>query len=244
MRQRKEEGLKSSESIVDKVRKLLALADQNANGNEHERNVAMRFALELLAKHNLTVAQVQGPSLGIQIEEMGANFKLDPWIRYVLSAACKLYYTRYYISSYFDWVTYCRKKVPVFVGTTENLEVTIEMAHRLIYSIRIESNRLYRTEYERRSFRLGAAIKVCQRATDLVAAEKQHSNESSGTSLTLVRNRLERANEEWMRKKNLGTFKSRAVYYDPEAYDDGTAYGDQVQLGAAGKKVRRLTATR
>jgi hypothetical protein len=92
--------LKTNEPVVDKIRKLLALADGNANCNEHERDVAMRFAMDLLAKHNLTVAQVQGASLDIHIEEIEANFRLDPWIRYVLSAACKLYYTQYYISSH------------------------------------------------------------------------------------------------------------------------------------------------
>jgi hypothetical protein len=133
--------------------------------------------------------------------------------------------------------------MPVFVGAAENIAVTIEMAHCLISSIRTESNRLYRTDYERRSFRLGAAIMVSQRASELVAEEKQSCAGSTGTSLTLVRNQLERANEEWMGKKNLGTFKSRAVYYDLEAYEDGTAYGGQVQLRKDAKKLWRLITT-
>lgn len=229
------------ESIVEKIRKLLALADGNANSNEHEREVAMRFALDLLAKHNLTVAQVDGQSLDIQIEEFTADFKLDPWVRSVLHAACTLYYTRFYISSYYDWWAETRKKVPVFVGTAENIEVTVEMAHRLMHSIRLESNRMYRTDYERRSFRLGAAYAVFKRAEDMVDAERQCSAASSGTTLTVVRNQLERANEEWMEKKNLGTYRSRATYFDPDAYDDGTVYGGTVQLGTDGKKLRRLT---
>ena len=34
--------------IVDKIRKLLALADSNRNSHEHERNVAMQAAMDFL----------------------------------------------------------------------------------------------------------------------------------------------------------------------------------------------------
>jgi hypothetical protein len=42
-------------AVVDKVRKLLALA--SGNQNEHERDRAMEAAMELLAGHNLSLAK-------------------------------------------------------------------------------------------------------------------------------------------------------------------------------------------
>jgi Protein of unknown function (DUF2786) len=76
-------------SIVEKIRKLLALADSSKNSHEHEREVAMQAALDLLGKHNLSLTQVNNSLLEIRPEEVRANFKLDPWIRFVLSGVCK-----------------------------------------------------------------------------------------------------------------------------------------------------------
>ena len=46
----------------------------------------------------------------------------------------------------------------------------------------------------------------------------------------VVRNKFEQANQEHMNKKNLGTFKPRAVYLDLDAFADGEAFGNQVGL--------------
>ena len=54
--------MNNKESIIQKIRKLLALAE--GNKNEHEREVAMQFAMELLSKHNLITGS--GTSSGNQ----------------------------------------------------------------------------------------------------------------------------------------------------------------------------------
>ena len=53
--------MSDKEAVIEKIRKLLALAEGNAN--EHEREVAMRFAMDLLGKHNLSIAQMEKESL-------------------------------------------------------------------------------------------------------------------------------------------------------------------------------------
>src|SRR5271156_5179307 len=120
--------------IVEKIRKLLALADSSKNSHEHERSVAMQAAMDLLAKHNLSMAQIDKTTLDIQPEEVKANFRLEPWIRAVISAACRLYYTDWYMNSYRHWDGRVDRQ-PVFVGTAENIAVTIDMAGWLINSI-------------------------------------------------------------------------------------------------------------
>lgn len=50
--------MSDNDKIIDKVRKLLARADEARNDNEHERAIAMRQAHALLAKHGLAMEDV------------------------------------------------------------------------------------------------------------------------------------------------------------------------------------------
>lgn len=236
------------ESITIKIQKLLALADGNAN--EHEREMAMKFAMELLAKHNLSLSEVQSSTFDVEIQEIFVQLRLDPWVRFILTAACKLYYTDFMMRPVYK--NYNRKEYhPVFIGTEENIKVTIEMASWLMNSVRIESNWLFDEAYERRSFRLGASHKIFERAQTLIQEEKAQSascgdvdvdgnRNTAGTSLMVIRNKLEKANADYVAKKSSGTFKSRGSSAAPEAYDMGQAYGDSVNLGKTPKS-RALT---
>jgi hypothetical protein len=219
----------TEKSIVEKIRKLLALADSTKNSHEHERNVAMQAAMDLLAKHNLNMTQVNNNTLDIRPEEVRVDLKLEPWIRAVLAAACQLYYTDYYMTSNRNWQGRIERN-PVFVGTAENIEVTIDMATWLINSIRQESNRIYKSPHERRSFRLGAADRIFDRANEIMTAEKYDTTSTPGNSLMVIRNQFEQANQQHMSTKDLQPFRSRAVYLDLDAFTDGEAFGNQVGL--------------
>ena len=244
MRRENEPAMSTEESVVQKIKKLLALAD--GNQNEHERAVAMQFALDLLAKHNLSMTEVQGLSLKLDIktEEVEGNFKLDPWIRIVLLASCKLYYTEYFIRVKWDWLRERNERTPIFVGTAENIAVTIDVADWLIKSIRKESNWMYRDEYERRSFRIGAGDRIMERVIEMTEAEKRQGvgAKSCSNSLMVLRNQLERANQEHLAKLDLRHSKGRARNLDVCAYVDGAVYGNEVRLGRQDASIRgRLT---
>lgn len=214
--------------VVEKIRKLLALAKDNQN--EHERKVAMQFVMDLLSKHNLNLAAVEGFGGSIKTEEIKGDFKLEPWIRAVLHAACKLYYTDFYIESQWSMYSGRKENVPVFVGTHENIIVTMEMATWLLNSIRKESNRAYKEVFERRSFRLGASHRICQRAEEMMEAEKTTPAATTGTSLMVLRNQLQRANQEHLSRLKLRAFRGRGSYLDRDAYEDGEEYGGRVKL--------------
>ncbi len=214
-------------AIIEKIRKLLALAEGNAN--EHEREIAMGFAMDLLGKHNLSIAQLENEALGHSVCVIEGCFRLERWIQHILDAACQLYYTDYYISV---------RKTAMFVGTPENIAVTIDVADWLIESIRKESNRLYRDSCQRRSFRLGAAWKIMLRSIDLTREETTSANSNgTGTNLVVVRNQLERANEDYLSKLDLRQRKRRRVYIDQESFDRGSTYGAGVTLGKQAKRL-------
>jgi hypothetical protein len=225
--------MSTTDSIVDKIKKLLALAD--GNQNEHEREVAMQFAMDLLAKHNLTMLHVQSSMLDLKTDEVKADFKLEPWVRMVLKAACKLYYTEYYMTVSYNSRGQ-KERTPIFVGTQENIAVTIDMSAWLLDSIRLESNRLYKHNFERRSFRLGASHRILERAIEMLEAEKTVQATSTGTSLMVLRNQLERNNQEHLDKLKLNPFRGRSTYSDRGAYVDGQKYGGKVVLRQDGVK--------
>ncbi len=230
-------------SIANKIRKLLTLAD--GNQNEHERDAAMKLAMELLSRHNLDLDTISDESRDIDVLEIEVFLKLEPWIRAVLHAACKLYYTRYYMRSVFRGYYRDRKEWhPTFVGTRENITVTIDVASWLLNSIRNESNWLFSEPYERRSFRLGAAHKLYERACILIEEESANSAPSSKNSLMVVRNNLEKANADHLANKGLKQFNSRGSYYDGNAYGMGESFGNSVNLGRTSNKVKAITAQR
>ncbi len=192
----------------------------------------MRFAMDLLSKHNLSVAQLEQEALDYSVCAIEGHFRMERWIQHVLDAACSLYYTEYYISA---------RKTAMFVGTPENVAVTIDVADWLISSIRKESNRLYKDSYQRRSFRLGAGWQILMRAIELSAEQATSRNsDGSGSNLMVVRNQLERANENYLSKLNLRHTKRRRVYVDGESFESGSSYGAGVALGKQAKRISQF----
>lgn len=226
-------------AVVDKVRKLLALA--SGNQNEHERDRAMEAAMDLLARHNLSLSQIKPDDVANCVQAVRAKFNLDVWARAVLSAACQLYYTTVYIQhdvQHDHFFGYREVKYPVFVGTEENIAVTIEMCSWLLDSIRRESNRMYKTDKLQRSFRLGAADKLEERARGIIQSEKAAAltdapdtvDENARNGLILLRRQLEHANDEYLKSLNLQYRKPRSVTFYEEAYENGEAFGEQMHL--------------
>ena len=219
------------ESVIQKIRKLLALAQNNKNANERE--VAMQFAMDMLAKHNLSVAEIMQAGQGangddVKVGEFESDIRLERWTKDICSAVCKLYYCDYYMTEALT-ANLAIRTVPVFIGTKENVAVAVEVANFLIKSVRKESNAAFVEPMRRRSFRQGAARRIYERAAEMLAAEK-HSGESTGTSLVVVRNGLEKANQSYLSTIKLTYTTARVSYIDGDAYNQGQQYGESVGL--------------
>ena len=201
----------------------------------------MRLAMELLSKHNLDLDQISSALHDRDVVEWEVVLKLDPWIRTILQAACKLYYTRFFMRPIYRGYFGDRKEWhPTFVGSEENISVTTEVAQWLIKSVRLESNAHFHESYERRSFRSGAADRIFERANLLISEEKSAGPPTSTNSLMVLRNKLEKANQNYLDNLHLGNFKSRGSYYDSDAYGRGEAFGNTVNLGQR-KKLKAIT---
>jgi hypothetical protein len=85
---------------------------------------------------------------------------------------------------------------------------------------------------------LGMLYHIMLRAIDLTVDERVSvTSNRSGTNLVVVRNQLERANEDYMSKLNLRQTMRRRVFIDQDSFDSGSEYGAGVALGKRSKRL-------
>ncbi len=75
------------EKIIDKIRKLLALANSS---NEHEAALAASHAQRLLSEHNLAMADIEPDNKPQSADKVEANVSktLPKWVRYLSAGVC------------------------------------------------------------------------------------------------------------------------------------------------------------
>jgi len=217
-------------AIANRIRKLLALATDNAN--EHERLVALEAAQKLLDEHNLSMFDVQGEAesstSSVQHQSL-RQIKLQPWVRIIMRSVCILYNTTFFMRKHKG-----ESYHPVVIGTPENIAVTLDIATWLIDSITKESKIVFSKQAERNSFKLGAAQRLLERVLELVSkpAENNHATAGIGTQLTVVRNALQAANQDYLKQliPDAATFRARNLYRSNSGYSAGREYADSMSL--------------
>lgn len=168
--------------IIDKIRKLLALAN-GEGAAEQERESALRMAHALLAKHNLSMSDTE------QKQECRNESTLEycfhAWARGVAMDIAKLYFCEYFVS--------LRAKQHYFVGLESNVITSQEMFKFVASSIMKEARKATKAAHEsgsfERSFCKGAAVAVRARCCDIRKSAQEPSADttaSTGTSLVLA----------------------------------------------------------
>lgn len=213
--------------VANRIRKLIALATGNAN--EHERLVAMEAAQKLLDEHNLTMFDVQGEvDRASNVDHKALReIKLQPWVRIVMHSVCKLYNTTFFMRKHAG-----ESYHPVVIGTPENIAVTLDIATWLITSITKESKVSFKMQKERNSFKLGAAQRMFERVEELMTKPAETTGGTTSTQLTVVRNALQVANQEYLKQliPNARTNRTRPLYSSNTGYSAGREYGNSMPL--------------
>ncbi len=214
-------------SVANRIRKLIALATGNAN--EHERLVAMEAAQKLLDEHNLSMFDVQGEvDVASNVDHQALReIKLQPWVRIIMHSVCKLYNTTFFMRKHAG-----ESYHPVVIGTPENIAVTLDMATWLIASITKESKVVFEKQKERNSFKLGAAQSLFERVEVLLTKSAETTSGASSTQLTVVRNALKVANQEYLQQllPNARTNRTRPLYSSNTGYSAGREFGNSMSL--------------
>ncbi len=180
----------SQEKIIEKIRKLLAHANDNAAGSENERDVALKMAYKLIKKHNIDESKLRPNDARA---ETTINIEVCPWRRWVVSAIGSLFFCKTFV---------VRVKPQLmkayFIGNEDNSITAAEMAAYVIKSITKEGGKRRRELYGdakgeaskfETSFFNAAAIEVASRCSDIrneAVEEEKKESATTGTALVLA----------------------------------------------------------
>jgi len=112
-----------TDSIVTKIRAILARAEEGRGATEEERDTAMKMAEKLLFKHNLSMEDIS-----IADDDPGREFTrerddLEPWSGTLLFRIAKVFFCDVYY-----WPTHSGSTRPHFiVGRRDNVQVVREL---------------------------------------------------------------------------------------------------------------------
>lgn len=227
----------AQEKIIDRIKKMMALA--NCSGAaEGERDNALRMAYNLLAKHNLSMSQVEAHNNtpAEQRESQKATFVVYPWARQIAGLVGSLFFCNYY----FMRSPNGKQADHVFIGKVSNVATAQYMSEFVVKSVCREAARLYGSAIapEARCFAIGVVRKLNERVTEIKASlvkDMQADGKAKGTELALVNiDKAEKtANALWLAEQGVrlktGTNRQKGVT-DSDAYHAGKDFGARVSL--------------
>ena len=248
------------EKVLDRVKKLLALAADGRGATEAEAASAAAKAAALLAEHNLTAADIAdvGETVDEVIEDKVESEDSRPWRRPIAGAVARLYFCTYLYEMKYYMTSdracgYIRKDVHSFIGKKHNTMVARMMFDYLTVTIDKLAREGARSQpvKERASyvtaFRKACAIRLANRIYDMYTKAKrgttqdEYGKNKNVPALVSLYESSEKAVEAYKQAKYPETGHGRR---DNQASNlagmsDGRKAGDSIslnaQLGTAGK---------
>lgn len=236
----------STEKILDRVRKLLATANDE-RGNDNERDTALRMAHSLLTKYGLDLQDVAEHE----------REKLDPrgcfdeegwsmtWTRSIRNTIARLFMCKYYYGRKINGT----RQIHHFVGRESNAVTAMYMSTYVIENILKEGRKLYRHNLspETRSFAMGCARRLASRVEEMIAAKAKEIQATPGTAVALLdlAKAEEQANLDFVASWDIREARSsRSVQIDRGAYSAGYAHAGTISLNIQVAKPDSLRLTK
>jgi hypothetical protein len=226
-----------SEKLLSKMRALLKMSRDATN--EHEAATAMRQLHALLAKHNIEMADIDGPEADESVDEDFFESYTRPWQKTIMSSISRLYFCRIYFKG-------GRKAKVMVVGTAINRHFALHMIQNIIDTINKQSSREASARHPKgsqwstfqTSFLNSAAWAIYQRCDDLIEASKMGTLEDNeGNTMPVLASVYEKHGlmcEEYLDKLQLRTGrKTKLGMKSSEGAAAGKAAGNKVQLTQA-----------
>lgn len=240
MSQNKEQA-PASELTTDKeralvrIKKLLTIAEGNAENGESERDTAMRMALKLLAMHNLEMTDVRSK----KEERMTAELETYtcPWRRTVAGAISALFFSTYFYTG----IKGKQKHKFTFIGLESNVITARDMTEWVIKSVTKECLKKKRELGENAawetSFFNAAAYTISRRCREMRAeAEVENIPKSGSTALALtsIYEQEEKANLAHIAQDMGIELKTKSIKLAVKSASGSAAgreYGNNINLG-------------
>ncbi len=223
--------------ILERIRKMLALG-RNDGATEGERDNAMRMAHKLMAAYNLEMAEVDADPARKQTMEPRAEHRATfygrPWARNVAKSIAQLMACNYLTIT----ATKGKDTQHIFLGRHTNAVTAAYLAEYLVTSIDREGHRQARQGAHDnawfRSFAWGAAVKIAERVTEMLANKDQQTALTDSKALVLANfyQKEMAANEEFVRQRypRLGHSRAGKGISNTQAFHQGTQYGSGLSL--------------
>ena len=218
----------SNERLMDKIRKLFALA--NCEGaTENEAATALRMANKLLDKHSIsTIDLADEREVSLSFLPLEGRQK---WMRTIINGVARLYDCRYFTDSNWDTLKH------VMVGTAANRMTASIVIEQLVQQVRRD------TKGKGNAYKVSASRALYFTCDSILEARKDSKEPViAGTGLIpldMIR-RAEIDNQDFLDAQigKLGVSKAARAVHSAE----GAAYGKGLNPGArvSGKSAARL----
>lgn len=238
----------TDDKVINRLKKMLALANNNG-ATEGERAAALQQSYTLLAKYNLTMAQVDAHNSTPQEQRMAekAAFPVYPWARRIAGQVAGLFFCKYY----FMRKDTGKQATHVFIGKESNAATAQYMAEYVVRSVMKEAAKMYGSAIapEARNFAEGVASKLYDRIKEIKDSFNKQEPDAPGTALVLASlyDSEAGANDAWLDalgvKLRTKKTSSKGVT-DSAAFYAGRDFGSTVslapQISASRSKTARL----
>lgn len=211
-----------SNNVHDKIRKLLAMAEGQAN--EDESDNALRLATQLMMKHGIAQDDLDEEKVDAMAKRGSYYAFKNRWQLLIAQAAATLYGT----------AVLQRGKELSFNGRADNIGASEDTFAFLILQVEAMykaalpkgMSKKERAEY-RTSFKNSCALRVQHRAAEIV--EEVNALPSSGTSLVIHRSQLKQEIDDLFSSMDIKKGRSLKIRRGSGTVD-GRVAGDRVDL--------------
>ena len=225
------------DKLIDKIRKLLALA---GSPNENEAASASEKAQALLAEHNLSMSDVKSGT------EKGADFIINgdtvtnarPWRRSLGATIAKLYFCTYFFT------TVGSDDRHSFVGEKHNIEVARLMFEYLTKTVdRLSRDGSRKVPAHERSgyktsFRWACSQRLCHRLMDRIRDTSQHETKTAtGNTLPALASLYDQTKRQldiYIEQKvgKMRPSRTKAKFHNARGTMEGREAGNSIGLDA------------
>jgi len=209
----------SKEKLIERIKKLLALAGNNTN--VHEASIAMERANKLLRENDMSMTSI----IDVETEEVGESEgkTVQFWRKQIYNHVAEVYHCAYFTRN---------RNRHVVIGTESNRTTAMLIINYLIKAVNKEARSQHK--WNQTTFKNGSAMgigRTCQR----IIAEENSSKEEVivGTGLVPLDIKTVRvkANDAYQSRYNITDGRRSSAKGSQAGYDFGSSLSVNPQVG-------------